>query len=83
MEGAFQYIIKYKINTEAFYPYAGVTQACKTPAGGFFNLSSYYFIPEVKDCSIMTQNVKNRPVTIAVDSSNWALYKSGIFSNCV
>ena len=55
-----------------------------TPPGchaesGDFKISSY---KSTQGCDGMINLLQNSPVTADVDASNWAYYKSGIFSNC-
>ena len=46
---------------------------------GNFKISSYIVTP---GCTALTNSLLHGPVSIAVDASNWAPYKSGIFANC-
>lgn len=34
------------------------------------------------DCSTLKHEITKQPIAVIVDASNWALYRSGIFSNC-
>jgi hypothetical protein len=36
----------------------------------------------VKNCNDLAVALIERPISIAVDATNWSLYESGIFNNC-
>ena len=55
--------------------YNYVAKQCSGPfkISGEFNIS---------DCTQLTSSIQLGPTAAAVDATNWAVYKSGIFSNC-
>ena len=44
-----------------------------------FKVSDYDF---VDNCNGLGKLIGLKPISVAVDATNWPLYKSGIFSNC-
>ena len=46
---------------------------------GNFKISSSNITP---GCTALANSLLHGPVSIGVDASNWAPYKSGIFANC-
>jgi C1A family cysteine protease len=55
-----------------------VDQKCQKPSGEF-KISGY---TEVKTCNELAVAIATRPVSVAVDASNWSMYSSGVFNNC-
>lgn len=53
-------------------------QRCKKPSGDF-KISGYV---DVKNCNDLAMAITARPVSVAVDATNWAMYSSGVFNNC-
>ncbi len=49
--------------------------------GGGFRVDEYYFTSSM-GCSELSAAIQTSPVSIVVDASNWAFYKSGFFNNC-
>ena len=78
MTNSFKFVKDNGIVTEAEYPYVARQNACKI-ASGPFKVSGY---TEVKNCNDLANAITGRPVSVAVDASNWSPYKSGVFSNC-
>jgi len=78
MDSAFQYIIDHGITTQAEYPYVARNQNCAKD-GGAVKLSGYI---DVEGCDNLANAVNSRPVSVAVDASNWSLYRNGVLSNC-
>jgi C1A family cysteine protease len=83
MTNAYNYIIKHGgICSESAYPYTARTGTCKdtqctsvATLTGFTNVATGSVTGLQNACNI-------EPVSIAVDASNFASYRSGIFSNC-
>lgn len=75
---AFRYIKDKKIATESAYPYVFKTMACATTTGTYA-ITSYL---EARGCSALASALALRPVSVAVDATNWSSYKTGLFSNC-
>ncbi|CAD8164351.1 unnamed protein product [Paramecium pentaurelia] len=63
--------------TESSYPYAAKNQACKT-ATGTTKISGVQNIAKTG----LQAAIKQYPISVCVDASNWSGYKSGVFSNC-
>lgn len=78
MDNAFKYVKANGILLESEYPYKAVKQTCSKNAGPF-KISGY---TDVKNCNDLATAITGRPVSVAVDASNWSPYKSGVFSNC-
>lgn len=55
-----------------------MAQHCKNCTNPFL-ISGY---TEVRNCNDLLQGIQDRPISVAVDASNWVNYKSGLFSNC-
>lgn len=78
MSGALKWIKANGVTTESAYPYTAKDGTCKTRTGA-------YKIGSVKTtagCSSLTSDIQTQPTSVAVDATNWSLYRSGIFSNC-
>ena len=78
MESAFSYVRAHGITTESAYPYKAVKGTCQTSLGSF-KISTYTTTP---GCTALTNALLHGPVSVAVDSSNWSPYQSGVLSNC-
>jgi C1A family cysteine protease len=78
MNNAFNFVKAKGITSESAYPYKGVKGTCKI-ATGSFKISGY---TNVSGCTALANAVVGRPVSVAVDATNWSPYKSGTFSNC-
>ena len=80
MDSAFKYVIMYGINLESAYPYTARDGTCKGKQGA--NKSTGYKDVQKGSISDLGNQLAGRPISVAVDASNWSPYKSGIFSNC-
>ena len=78
MDNAFKYVKANGIVTESEYPYKAVKQTCSKNAGPF-KISGF---TDIKDCNTLATALTGRPISVAVDASNWSTYKSGVFNNC-
>jgi C1A family cysteine protease len=78
MDNAFKYVREHGIVHEDEYPYKAVKQTCKINSGPF----KIQGIVDIKDCNFLAAALANRPVSVAVDSTNWSHYSSGVFNNC-
>lgn len=78
MTSAFSYVKDHGIVLESQYAYRAVKQTCSQNSGPF-KISGF---TEVKNCNDLASAVATRPVSVAVDASNWSRYSSGVFSNC-
>ena len=79
MDNAFKYVKDHGIVHEDQYPYAGVKHASCSQNSGPFKISGY---TDVKTCNDLANAVLLRPVSVAVDATNWSPYHSGVFNNC-
>lgn len=81
MDRAFTYIKNNGITSEADYPYTGVKGKCVKQTADLTYLNKYTDVAAgcVSDLKVA---LNKQPVSIAVDATNWSLYKSGVFSNC-
>ena len=78
MDNAFKYVKANGILHEDEYPYKAVKQTCSKNAGPF-KISGYV---DIKNCNDLASAIVGRPISVAVDASNWSPYKSGVFNNC-
>jgi C1A family cysteine protease len=78
MTSSFNFVKDNGIVEDSQYPYVAVQQTCKIPTGPF-KISGF---TEVKDCNTQATALNSRPISVAVDATNWSTYKSGIFNNC-
>jgi len=80
MDRAFLFAEKTALDTEAQYPYKAKSGTCRSIEGDV-KVSSYTDVAR-QDPEALMAAVSKQPVSIAVDATNWQLYRSGIFSNC-
>lgn len=78
MDNAFKFVRDNGIVLESEYPYKAVKQTCAI-ATGSFKISGF---TDIRDCNTLATALVGRPISVAVDASNWSPYKSGVFSNC-
>ena len=78
MDNAFKFVKDNGIVHESEYPYVARKQTCKQSTGDF-KISGY---TDIKSCADLSNAIQGRPVSIAVDATNWSRYSSGIFNNC-
>jgi C1A family cysteine protease len=78
MDNAFKFVKDNGIVHEDEYAYKAVKQTC-SQASGPFKISGF---TDIKNCNDLATAVAGRPVSIAVDATNWSRYSSGVFSNC-
>jgi cathepsin L len=87
-ELAFDYVAKSGGLMEEFqYPYTayyGNDSACAVPDGTApkLTIEGYTRVPTNSYKSFMNSLVKEGPIAISVDASNWHAYHSGVYSNC-
>jgi C1A family cysteine protease len=84
---ALRYVQTYGIATEANYPYTsggGMSGTCKTIQSNWtlFTISGVWDKTTMNTCADLAKNVTLRPVSVAVDGTNWSPYKNGTFNNC-
>ena len=78
MDNAFKYVKDHGIVHEDEYTYKAVKGTCQKNSGDF-KVSGF---TDVKDCNTLATAITGRPVSVAVDATNWSQYKSGVFTNC-
>lgn len=78
MDNAFKYVRDKGITSEDEYPYTARQGTCKKDSGDF-KVSGF---TDIRNCNDLASALAGRPVSVAVDASNWSAYRSGVFSNC-
>jgi len=78
MDSAFQYIRDKGISTQEQYPYVARDQTCKIDSGAQ-KVTAFVDVP---GCDNLWNSLSARPISVAVDASNWSPYRSGILSTC-
>jgi len=80
MDAAFKYIIERGICKDLDYSYTGVAQVCKQPpCKDPIKITGFVDVP---GCDNLLNALAGRPISVAVDASNWSSYKSGILKSC-
>lgn len=77
--GTLKYLQEQGVTTEAKYPYVGTKQNCKSTASDFKLTQN---LVTANGCNELKAQLAISPLTVAVNTNNWQLYKSGIFDNC-
>lgn len=75
---AMKYVVANGLSTEADYPYVAKNQPCKKQ-GGSYKIAS---TSTASGCTGIQNALMGRPLSVAVDATNWNKYTSGIFNNC-
>ena len=70
MDNAFKYVMQKGIVHEDEYAYVAKVQGCKVP-GGDFKISGF---TDIKQCSDLATALIDRPISVAVDATNWQHY---------
>jgi C1A family cysteine protease len=78
MDNAFKFVKDNGITNEKDYPYKAVKQTCSIKTGAF-KISGF---TDIKNCNDLATGLAGRPISVAVDATNWSPYKSGVFNNC-
>lgn len=78
MDYSYNYIRDHGISTESEYPYSGRIQLCRKNYGNY-KITGFVVAP---DCNSLFNALQQRPISVSVDASSWALYKEGILSLC-
>jgi C1A family cysteine protease len=78
MSGALKWIKANGVTTETAYPYTAQDGTCKTKTGAY-KINS---VKSTAGCASLTANIQTQPTSVAVDATNWSLYRTGTFSNC-
>lgn len=78
MDSAFEYVIAKGITDQSSYPYVARDQACKQDSGSY-KITGYVDVP---GCDNLLNALQARPISVAVDASNWSLYRTGVLGSC-
>ena len=78
---AYNYIEANGISDGENYPYVGSEQPCKKE-GGPNQLPAYTQWNRKGECIHLTDFLELRPAAVVVDATNFAPYRSGVFSGC-
>lgn len=78
MDNAFKYVKAHGIVHEDQYKYTAKKGNCVTNSGSF-KISGY---TDVNNCNSLVSALGGRPISVAVDATNWSHYTSGVFNNC-
>jgi len=79
MDSAFQYVIEHGLTTGEAYPYVTRTNPTCAANGGSYRISTF---TDIQGCDNLANALAQRPISVAVDASNWSPYRSGVFTNC-
>ena len=79
MDNAFKYVKDNGICDESDYAYVAKQHFKCSVKGGDFKISGF---TDIKNCNDLANGLTGRPISVAVDASNWSKYSSGVFSNC-
>ena len=78
MGRAYTYVKNHGISLESEYPYTAVKGKCVKDSGAF-KVNGH---TDVAGCTNLANALVARPISVAVDATNWSPYKSGVFDNC-
>ena len=78
MYNAFAFVKAKGILHQDQYPYVAKKQACKNSTGPY-KISSW---TKLNNCNDLVNHLAGRPISVAVDATNWSKYGAGIFDNC-
>lgn len=78
MDNAFKFVKAHGIVLESEYPYTHKQGKCEKPEGSF-KISGF---TDISNCNTLANAIASRPISVAVDATNWSPYKEGVFSNC-
>ena len=78
MDNAFKFVKDNGIVHEDQYPYKAVKGTCSQKTGPF-KITGF---TDINNCNTLASELAGRPISVAVDATNWSPYKSGIFNNC-
>lgn len=74
----FRYAAYYGVSDESLYPSNGTVRHCQVQHGTF----KIRDMIQISSCEDLEKAILVQPISVAVDASNWMLYKSGIYNNC-
>lgn len=89
MNNAFKYVKAVGLTTEAAYIYTsgdtGINGACKSPipltsGTPLFKITGHSIVSAT--CDAVATTVLGRPLSVAVDATNWGPYGGGVFTSC-
>jgi C1A family cysteine protease len=80
MDNAFKHVKKNGIPLENEYRnYTAKRETCDKTVKKDFKIKGYV---DIKDCTSLANALTGRPISIAVDATNWHKYGTGIFNDC-
>lgn len=86
MDTAFEYNQKTGLVTDELYPYVsgnGHNPKCnQSIVNDYGILTNQEIVPVPKSNEGLQEAISNAAVAVAVDASEWYLYKSGVFNEC-
>lgn len=82
MDNAFQYLHSYKFCTDKQYPYTGRDGSCTQPSCSDGKILTGYINVAANNPAELLSALQQRPISVAVDASNWNQYRDGVFNNC-
>ena len=82
MDWAYQYMAQKGLCTQAQYAYSAKRGSCADTKCAQGPKVKGHKVPQRGSETELLKELANGPVAIAVDASNWHLYKSGVFTNC-
>lgn len=81
MDNAFRYIkAKGIVHEDEYTAYSAKQHFCsKKKIVDGYKISGY---TDIKQCSDLITSLEGRPISVAVDASNWQHYGGEVFTNC-
>jgi len=80
MDQAFAFVKDHGITDTGSYGYVARDQACKKTDGAY-KITGYKDSAE-GNCNAVISDLGGRPLSVAVDATNWSFYAGGVFRNC-
>ena len=79
MDSAYEYIIDHGVASEADYPYTARDGVCDNTHERTQPMVDYV---DLSGCDDLQNALDKQPISVAVDASNWGLYRGGVMTNC-
>ena len=80
MNQAFEYLKTHDICYEKDYAYTARDGTCKPECQTGKRVTGWVDVPQTPEA--LGSALQGRPISVAVDASNWSSYSKGVFSNC-
>jgi cathepsin L len=77
--GTLKYLQEKGVTTETKYPWLGTKQTCKTNSSDFKLTQN---LVTANGCNEFKTQLEVSPLTVAVNTTNWQFYRSGVLENC-